>query len=212
MTIDFMIRWKAIPPDETNKIGRIVELYVNNREGQPVPFTGTEFNVYNQEQVDSIHELTLNTPQGSIVEYGYDYEREILIPVRVRTDKTKPNREDIAMSNWDWIHNPIEQETMTGESLKLVWRYHNRIKRAMFRSVTYAKSRAPINERPTLLDIGSGVGGDVSKWIEFSKIVAVEPNLDHIPELYRRATLHGYDPVIIFPELSSNAMAIGLEE
>ncbi|GAG79847.1 unnamed protein product, partial [marine sediment metagenome] len=50
----------------------------------------------------------------------------------------------------------------------------------------------------TLLDIGSGRGGDVSKWRNYSKIVAVEPNPEHIVELQRRIALNGMsDRVLI---------------
>ena len=42
----------------------------------------------------------------------------------------------------------------------------------------------------TLLDIGSGRGGDLGKWKRFSKILAVEPSLEHIEELKRRLASH----------------------
>jgi len=217
LTIDFMISWRAVPPSDRYPRGRVIDLYANYN-GKPVPFTGTEINPFSgPDQVDVNNPLTLNVPQGSIVEYRFDYEEEILVPVRIRTDKIKPNRLDIAKANWDWIHDPIEAETMQGKTFELVWKYHNRIKRALYNSVIPYTPRPPesrprgrgptqrASPRPkpqqeplnlTLLDIGSGRGGDVSKWRSFRKIVAVEPDNEKIKELVRRANLHGMTPIL----------------
>ncbi|GAG94211.1 unnamed protein product, partial [marine sediment metagenome] len=73
------------------------------------------------------------------------------------------------------------QET-EGRNFTLMRKYHNRIKRQLFKTVSGQRY---------LLDIGSGRGGDVSKWRNFDKIVAVEPNGDHIVELERRLELWG---------------------
>ena len=64
-------------------------------------------------------------------------------------------------------------------------RYHNRIKWEMF---NYLDRSLPKTENRTLLSIGTGKGGDVSKWISsgFTHVICVEPNDDNRKELERR--------------------------
>lgn len=183
MTIDFQIMWKAVPPTHENS-GRVIELYVGTREGT-VLFSGTRYNPFSPSAVNSLAPLTLTAPSGSIVEYRYDSQTERFEPVRIRTDKRRPNLQPVANDNWDWIHDPVTDSTLRGETFDLLFKYHNRIKRAIFSSVFRVKDKSM-----TLLDIGSGRGGDVAKWKKFSKIVAVEPNSDYLPELKRRIDLH----------------------
>jgi SAM-dependent methyltransferase len=60
-------------------------------------------------------------------------------------------------------------------------RYHNRIKNKILSNVRGKK----------VLDIGSGRGGDVSKWKEALHVYAVEPNPEYIEELERRIEIQG---------------------
>lgn len=185
LTIDFQIQWRMGPT------GRTLELLSNER-GQPTPFTGTPWNP--EIQIDVDHALTANVPSGSIVEYGYDFGRDILVPHRLRTDKAKPNQREFAADIWDDIHNPIEATTLQGRDFVLVRRWHNQIKRALFDGATSRLRRRERDQNsgpgPTLLDIGSGRGGDINKMRRFSKIVLVEPNEEYIPELRRRIELN----------------------
>ena len=174
LTIDFQIRWKL-----TNT-GKQIVLYANVK-GQPKEFTGTKVFPY-QGQVDINNTLTKDLPNGTVVEYGWNYTLNRFEPKRVRHDKTKPNKMDIAEDVWMDIQRPLDKETMSGVGFTLLRRYHNKIKKELFGS-----------SEGTLLDIGSGRGGDVSKWKKYSKIVAVEPNPSHINELERRIKLHGME-------------------
>ncbi len=176
MTIDFQIRWEQ---------GELT-LLSTGEMGKLVPFRGSQYNQFTSE-VDADHPLTKNTPSNSIVEYFYDFNQGMLVPSRIRT-KVKPNRLEFAIANWDWLHDPITKETLTGESFNLLFKYHNQIKHHLYDSVSYT---IPGEEAPTLLDIGSGRGGDVAKWKSFSKIVVVEPNETYLTELRRRIDLHG---------------------
>jgi len=180
LTIDFKIQWKAGPQGST------IRLYVNEK-GKPVLFQGTKIFPY-RDKVDHQHRITAGLPNGTIVEYGWDYQRELLIPHRVRHDKTKPNKIDIAEDVWMDIQRPLDQETMEGKSFTLLRAYHNRIKKHII-STSFELSN--VTSGLTLLDIGSGRGGDVSKWRKFSKVIAVEPNKEHIVELERRIALNG---------------------
>lgn len=197
MTIDFSIEWYSNTEEgetKTEKKNKI-RLYSGERvKGAPlklVPFEGSFFHKFDGE-VDHGNPITRALSDGTIVEYRFDLDRQMMVPVRPRSDKTYPNKIDVAISNWDWVHDPVKKETLLGETFDLVFKYHNRIKNGLFRSATQ-------NYRdPTLLDIGSGRGGDVAKWKSFSRIVAVEPNQDYLPELRRRIELNGLkDRVLI---------------
>lgn len=179
MTIDFSIRWIASPG------GRKISLDVSDR-GILVPFIGSRKKLFDG-NVDSSNEMTQNLPTGSIVEYRFDFVSKMFIPVRLRSDKHRPNKLNVAVDNWDWIIDPITEDVLKGKEFKLVYKYHNRIKRALFESVIPPNINNSNNlNNLTLLDIGSGLGGDVSKWLRFSKVVAVEPDKTKLEELRRR--------------------------
>jgi SAM-dependent methyltransferase len=165
LTIDLQIKWRA---DITSPIGRNLDLFTIEKNIL-IPFTKFQ-------DIDFINPLTINLPSNSIVEYGYDYEKGILTPRRVRHDKERPNRRDVAEDVAEDIMNPIDEETMKGDNFALLRKYHNVIKKKLFDK----------NKGKTLLDIGSGYGGDLGKWKGFEKIVAVEPDPEHVEELKRR--------------------------
>lgn len=75
------------------------------------------------------------------------------------------------------IEDPIELSTLLGTNIKLMRKYHNVIKRELF------------DESPGkyLLDLGSGRGGDINKIQKYEKIIAVEPNTEHIIKLVELA-------------------------
>ena len=181
LTIDFLIKWQALPTGQ-----REIKLYTNLK-GKPVLFRGTKSFPYSG-QVDSLSPVTYDLPDNTVVEYGWDYEREILIPHVVRHDKTKPNKLDIAEDVWVDIHIPISEETLKGNTFTFLRKYHNRIKQDLFIKASGIKPRKKISDsdKKNLLDIGSGFGGDISKWKNYNRIVAVEPNPEHIKELQKR--------------------------
>ena len=125
LTIDFKIEWKAMPEGF-----RLVKLYVNQK-GRSVPFRGTKIFPYTNE-IDSLDPMAKDLPNGTIVEYGWDYQRSLLIPHKIRHDKTKPNKIDIAEDVWTDIMRPLDRETMEGQTFKMLRRYHNRIKNHLF--------------------------------------------------------------------------------
>ncbi len=104
------------------------------------------------------------------------------VPLRIREDRTRPNDETpTAISNWEDINNPITQDTIEGLNLKIMRKYHNEIKMNLL-----SKSFAP---GATILDIGSGRGGDIQKWktLGLGKVYAMEPDIgDTIEEFNKR--------------------------
>lgn len=183
LTIDFQIQWEATPS------GSALKLYVLSG-GKPVLFKGTKVFPYDG-QVDSNHKLTSGLPSGTIVEYGYS--NNMLVPHKVRYDKVKPNKIEIAEDVWMDINRPLDKETMEGNTFSLLRAYHNKIKKYII-DKTFQLAE---NKNLTLLDIGSGRGGDVSKWRNFSKVVAVEPDQEHIVELERRIKLNNMQDKVL---------------
>lgn len=168
LTIDFAIQKRG-----DGKVNLVV--------GRDKIFEGTLFNPFDVEtMVEHDHKLIDEYPTGSIIEFAWDFEGNKFIPVIPRPDKKKPNSISVAADVWDQLHNPITEEVLKGENFTLMRKYHNRIKKQIFkRSLQFQTNKY-------LLDIGSGRGGDVSKWRDYDKIVAVEPNSDHILELQKR--------------------------
>ena len=119
------------------------------------------------------------------------YPNGAFVPLRLRPDKKEPNLEKTVMGNWRAIHDEITTDTMLGRTFNLMYKYYNRIKSELLVDAakdiggTATTSAAAASDGPTLLDIGSGIGGDVSKWSRagFKKIVAVEPDTAKLPEL-----------------------------
>jgi len=169
LTIDFSI---------THRLGGKVNLLVLKGKDKCVPFKGTRNNPFDQdEMVDHDHPMLKKYPTKTVIEFRWDFETGKFVPVQPRLDKLKPNREDIAEDDFSDIFNPITQEVLEGKNFRLMSKYFNRIKRNLFRQTVGTRY---------LLDIGSGNGADISSWNKFDKILAIEPDPDHIIELKRR--------------------------
>lgn len=94
---------------------------------------------------------------------------------RIRTDKKYANSYKIYESHMRILADPILEDTIRGKNTKLMFKYHNRIKKNLYG-----------NKRGVLIDFGCGKGGDISKWKNFSHIFGIEPNQDYLLEFRRR--------------------------
>jgi hypothetical protein len=94
--------------------------------------------------------------------------------LRFRDDKKKPNSSVVIVNNIDGMEL---QGIWEGHACVLMRRYHNAVKRGMLER--FAKGC-------TILDVGSGQGGDVTKWGDANKVYCVEPNNNVVKELKRR--------------------------
>lgn len=124
---------------------------------------------------------------GKVVEMYFDKDESSFKVYRVRYDRTRPNNDDTARSVWMDIVNPIAESTIRGVDMKLLRRYHNMYKRtALNRNFKHGSS---------ILDIGSGRGGDLSKWrdAKIKKVYAIEPNNENLEEFVRRYESGGYN-------------------
>jgi len=181
ITIDFSI--------QHGKSGVI--LLFSSEKGKLVQFKGSAYTPLTNDMIDHRNELTMIVPNETIVEYAWLNGK--LVPIRIRHDKSRPNRLAIALDNWEDIHNPITSDDMKGISVTAAFKYHNRIKSELFNSLGNVR---------TLLDIGSGYGGDINKWPKDAKILAVEPNRENMIKLEKRLQTTGKD-------ISKNVTTLG---
>jgi hypothetical protein len=192
-TIDFLVTIKQIGP--TQKEAILENDYTNPQTDIRTQkrFLGTDANPLNH-RVDLDHPLLQNIQPRSIVEFYWDTTTQLLIPERIRDDKISPNKYQTALAIWKNIFDGISEETMKGQSFQLMRKYHNRIKRDLYETTDSCRNHK------VLLDIGSGRGGDISKWGNYEQVFAVEPNEANREELERRLAVSPMkDKVVIIP-------------
>lgn len=141
-------------------------------------------------------------------------------PIRFRDDKTDlklPNNLEVAKNNWNLIVSPITESMITGKehiprdyytkvdyNIKALTanmrEFHNDIKRDMLQATaSYVKTKSDVVR---LLDIGSGQGGDIHKWIGkdknkpmISEVVGIEKSLGNIREANSRMKKYKDSPI-----------------
>ena len=119
----------------------------------------------------------------------------ILEARKMRPDKPRPNNSIDAEGTWNDINDPVLYETLSGQTLTQMRKYHNKIKRTILDEVNSPQKRfrtdyASQQKDVYLIDIGSGNGGDFSKWENYKKILCIEPNPKMIEEFNRRLKNH----------------------
>ena len=198
---DPVYKWKS-PTDLT--IDFLVHdhhlLVYDSSTGTEVPFTGTtryplppiEYPASSSDQV-----------------YEYRLTDGVLRPLRPRPDKGNANTREVVDDLWPQLFNPLTLDDLTAITMKLVFQYHNRVKRRLFHSSWLRSETGELS----ILDLGSGRGGDLTKWDWFTTVYAVEPNPANRAELQRRAALldlpyrltvlpyYGQDYEAIIPQL-----------
>ena len=202
ITIDFSIR--------RLKDGKL-ELHVYKNARETAAFKGNKMNELTPDMIDYENDLTKNATTGSVFEYEWDYANKKLVPRKYRPDKRGPNRMSVALDNWGDIMNPITAEEISGKNLAMSFSYHKRIKGELYSLLSSVGSRSSLK----ILDIGSGMGGDVLKWVSIVKqrrdsvIIAVEPNEKNRKELYRRLDVEGLsENVLVLPVGGEDTKAI----
>lgn len=163
---------------------------------------------------DSLGNKVMVTTEGEvfedemIVEFSYDMDGipgEKWNPLRVRYDKTQEYRNGyknfgnayhVANSNWQSIHNPIgEYSITTGEKLPSPINddvYYSSQKKSdltrsmrKFHNIVVKQTLLRIGSMlsiPTLLDLAVGKAGDLNKWIEadYHSVIGVDISKDNI--------------------------------
>lgn len=96
--------------------------------------------------------------------------------LKVRDDKPYPNSSKVVLDNMS--DSIATMDIFKGKGCVIMRKLHNRVKLLMYRMVNINNS--------VVLDIGSGQGGDLSKWKNVSKVYAVEPNEEANREMLER--------------------------
>lgn len=158
-------------------------LYVD-ASGKNVEFKGSRRFPYNDEISPSNRYIDKIPIEGKIVEFRWG--GGCFQPLRFRYDRPIPNKEDIAIDNWNDINEPISEESIRGNNIKAMRLFHNDVKSKLLES--------HISKGSTILDIGSGRGGDLGKWKNMGyKVYIVEPSQENIEEIKRRNKIYGVD-------------------
>jgi len=151
LTIDFIFRSLS---EEERKVHKVEEEFAYwllvGHDRTNVVFRGTKNKPYRGF-------VTLNEGgnyDGRIVECGW--EDGSFVPMRTRPDRDRPNNKRTAVDVWRDILDPITIDTIQGKDLKVMRRFHNIIKKQMLESW--------VKDNSTIIDIGSGRGGDLMKW------------------------------------------------
>ncbi len=112
-----------------------------------------------------------------VIECFFHPNKKYICPYRIRFDKRYPNRPDVISSTKTLIQSPIKASYFQGKTIFFSRKISNFIKRDLLNIEDFNQ---------TLLDIGSGQGGDIDKWDKFSKVYAFEPDFVKIQEFKRR--------------------------
>lgn len=138
---------------------------------------------------------------GDIVEFKYEKDAPGLlkwVPIRIRKDKEIPNAFDTAIDIWKSYFNPVTRKTITmGEGIKVesdvyyvknstandvdgnIRRFHRLyVKDLIFNDIFDGSS----NSSKKLLDIASGRGGDLNRYVKFGieTVVGVDHSVSNL--------------------------------
>lgn len=144
---------------------------------EKLEFTGTPRHPFNPRKQLIIPDGVIESAV-TIAEFVFDPVTKKLVYYRPRPEKSSPNSGKPVFDNWFDMHSSMTLSDMRGETLFFYRKYHNQIKSGLFNYDPKVK---------TLLDIGSGQGGDIAKWRKYDHIIAVEPvNDERRGEFFKR--------------------------
>ena len=192
-SIDFLVEIRQSTPTDKKIILYALDVDPKTNERKMRPFVGSRSYPLNN-RIDVHHPILDSLLNKTIVEFYWDETKNLLVPIRIRTDKVSPNRYFSALNIWKGVFSGIDPETLRGKTFQLMRAYHNQIKLNLYQNVS------PTRNHRVLLDIGSGRGGDIKKWNNFELVFAVEPNPSHLEDLRQRLDHSSMkDKVIIIP-------------
>ena len=139
--------------------------------------------------------------QNEVVDYPYEgtlepgkvyemlYEDGTFRVIRERLDRSRPNSRAVIRENIELIKSPINIEDLTGDTLFLFSRQHNKFKRNAFSAIDGVGD--------VLFDIGAGKGSLIWEYSKFRVVIALDPNVDNLNELARRANSQNFETVFV---------------
>lgn len=140
--------------------------------------------------------------EGKVYEFSYDSKSSTWIYQRPRPDKKYANNAGkVGFPVWKLINDPITRDTLVGRDTYLMRKYHNKIKTELLYKIP---------DNSTVLDVGVGRGGDISKYMfgkRNIKLIGIEPDKENIEEFKRRADKAGFKPLRLINEPAQSMMA-----
>lgn len=127
---------------------------------------------------------------SGVWEFSFNAKENMLIPVKHRPDKIRANSKEILENN---LRKSVPGTIFSGVGCYLMRKYHNTVKLEMLSRSLFGKKNLAseagvlMKSRPVILDIGTGQGGDFTKWSRANcKVYCVEPDKLAIDEMIRR--------------------------
>ena len=93
---------------------------------------------------------------GQVVECYFDSKEKTFIPMKARGDKVLANNVMVVNDAWRSVVFPFTLSDINEQQYTCVRRFHNRIKKHLIDA----------HKNKEILDIGSGAGGDIQKYID----------------------------------------------
>lgn len=148
--------------------------------------------IYNSELDPDTKENYLD---NTVIEFFWSFEENRFVPMKTRWDKLNNpskwgNNISVAKDIWKSIKNPVKLNNIKtiNNSLKNqnifmnMRKYHNQIKNNLYKIITKN------HPKPKLIELCSGRGGDVNKWMfnEVSSVLGFDISKNNIDECYKR--------------------------
>jgi len=146
---------------------------------------------------DDLIDPTTNEPyqNNTVIEYSWNAEQNKFVPLRTRWDKTANpekhgNFSSVACSIWNNIHNPVEKDLLLKFTIhdnrdfffERMRKHHNRVKEYLYNKYC--------QDTEYLLELCSGRGGDMHKWIynRVKNVYGYDISDKNVTECVRRLT------------------------
>lgn len=151
------------------KMHSTVDLEVRKANNEIMLFTCDNFKY----ELDFTFDFFMNNEDRGVWEFQYD--EGTLVATRFREDKVQGNSKHIVEIN---LCDSVPGTLFTGRGFYLMRKYHNNVK---YRTIKNAD-----DFKATILDIGTGQGGDIGKWKRAKRVYCVEPNRESLDEMLER--------------------------
>lgn len=148
--------------------------------------------IFDESLIDPTTEESFQS--NTVIEFYWDFNLKQFMPLRTRWDKTvnkkkHGNFKSVACDIWNNIHSPIDKEFLFKFStpgnkddiyFQRMRKYHNKVKEYLYNKYT--------NKSNSLLELCSGRGGDMHKWIfnSIKNVVGYDISSKNIDECIRR--------------------------
>ena len=165
-----VLKWKAV---------NTIDLEVaQDTDGTTVLQTCDGYTLDTSVTIENIEKLSAcaSLDASSRQIWEFEYIKGCLLPIRHRPDKPRANSLGIVQKNTDPLLLP--SGLFTGVECFLMRKYHNKEKaRLLSNSHT---------DRAVIMDIGTGQGGDLTKWGNATEVYCIEPDQHALKELRNR--------------------------